>query len=242
MPQNMSASRSNDFERLAFGSGQLSLAPDAFAPDSFSGSAMQPRDALLKRIADVVLAVVFLALAGVPMLMVAAAIRLTSRGPALFRQERIGLNGRHFIMLKFRTMRDAPAVAGPCHQATRHDPRVTWIGALLRHSSFDEIPQLLNVLEGKMSLVGPRPHAPGTCVADRPFEAISQRYTARHCVKPGMTGLAQIRGWRGETDTEEKLLRRLDSDFEYIADWSLGGDLRIIGRTIATVLRMPNAY
>jgi polysaccharide biosynthesis protein PslA len=145
-------------------------------------------------------------------------------------------------MLKFRTMRDAPIIPGSCPQATRHDPRVTGIGAWLRHTSIDEIPQLLNVLAGTMSLVGPRPHAPGTCVADRPFEAISHRYAARHCVKPGMTGLAQIRGWRGETDTEEKLLRRLDSDLEYIADWSLGADLLIIGRTIATVLRMPNAY
>ena len=108
----MSASRSNDFESLAFGSGQLSLAPDAFAPTGFDGSAMDPRDALLKRISDVLLALVFLAFAGIPMLLIAAAIRLTSSGPALFRQERIGLNGRHFVMLKFRTMLDAPKRRG----------------------------------------------------------------------------------------------------------------------------------
>jgi polysaccharide biosynthesis protein PslA len=119
---------------------------------------------------------------------------------------------------------------------------VTRVGAWLRHTSADELPQLLNVLMGSMSLVGPRPHAPGTCVGGRPFEAVSHRYAARHRIKPGMTGLAQIRGWRGETDTVVKLLRRIDSDLEYIETWSLGTDLRIIGRTIATVLRMPNAY
>jgi lipopolysaccharide/colanic/teichoic acid biosynthesis glycosyltransferase len=139
-------------------------------------------------------------------------------------------------------MHNAPVVPGSCPQATRHDPRVTRIGALLRHTSCDELPQLLNVLAGSMSLVGPRPHAPGTCVGGRPFEAISHRYPDRHYAKPGMTGLAQIRGWRGETDTEEKLLRRLDSDLEYIATWSLSSDLKIIFSTIATVLRMPNAY
>jgi lipopolysaccharide/colanic/teichoic acid biosynthesis glycosyltransferase len=93
-----------------------------------------------------------------------------------------------------------------------------------------------------MSLVGPRPHAPGTCAAGRPFEAITDRYAARHCVRPGMTGLAQIRGWRGETNTEEKFLRRIDSDLEYIATWSLGGDLLIIWHTIVTLFRTPNAY
>jgi polysaccharide biosynthesis protein PslA len=238
----MSAFRSNEFDSLAYSSGTLSLAPVSFTAPVFADRAMRPRHRAVKRIADVVLGLLFLALASVPMLLIAAAIRLTSRGPILFRQERVGLNGRHFVMLKFRTMRDAPVIPGSCRQATRHDPRVTRIGRWLRHTSFDESPQLLNVLEGTMSLVGPRPHAPGTCVAERPFEAISHRYPDRHCVKPGMTGLAQIRGWRGETDTEEKLLRRLDSDLEYIADWSPAGDLRIIGRTIATVLRMPNAY
>jgi polysaccharide biosynthesis protein PslA len=196
----------------------------------------------VKRVSDIILALMFLALAGLPMLLIAAAIVLTSKGPALFRQERIGLNGNRFAMLKFRTMIDVPVIPGSCPQATRDDPRVTRIGAWLRHTSIDELPQLLNVLMGSMSLVGPRPHAPGTCVGGRPFEAVSHRYAARHRVKPGMTGLAQIRGWRGETDTVIKLLRRIDSDLKYIATWSLGADLRIIGRTIATVLRMPNAY
>jgi lipopolysaccharide/colanic/teichoic acid biosynthesis glycosyltransferase len=238
----MSASRPTDFESLAFSGGMRSLAPASFTPPGRDGDAMDPRDIKIKRMADVVLALAFLAVAGVPMLLIAAAIRLTSRGSALFRQDRIGLNGQHFVMLKFRTMHDTPPIPGACPQAIRHDPRVTRVGACLRHSSMDEIPQLLNVLTGSMSLVGPRPHAPGTCVNGRPFEAISHRYADRHRVKPGMTGLAQVRGWRGETDTEEKLLRRIDSDLEYIATWTLGGDMRIIGRTIATMLRMPNAY
>jgi lipopolysaccharide/colanic/teichoic acid biosynthesis glycosyltransferase len=238
----MSAFHTSDFESLAYSGARLLLAPVSFSRAEFSGGETLPRDAFIKRIFDIVLALTFLSLSGVPMLLIAAAIRLTSKGPALFKQERIGLNGDRFVMLKFRTMLDVPVIPGSCPQATRHDPRVTWVGFWLRHSSFDELPQLLNVLMGSMSLVGPRPHAPGTCVGRRPFEAISHRYPARHRVKPGMTGLAQIRGWRGETDTEDKLLRRIDSDLEYIATWSLGADLQIIGQTIATVLRMPNAY
>jgi lipopolysaccharide/colanic/teichoic acid biosynthesis glycosyltransferase len=101
---------------------------------------------------------------------------------------------------------------------------------------------LVNVLRGEMSLVGPRPHAPGTCAGGRPFEQISPRYAARHRVRPGMTGLAQVRGWRGETETEDKLLRRIDSDLEYIETWSLWLDLVILARTVAVVLRMRNAY
>jgi lipopolysaccharide/colanic/teichoic acid biosynthesis glycosyltransferase len=127
-------------------------------------------------------------------------------------------------------------------QATRGDSRVTRIGAFLRRTSFDELPQLLNVLTGSMSMVGPRPHAPGTCAAGRPFEHVTHHYAARHCVKPGLTELAQVRGWRGETDTEEKLLRRLDSDFEYIAAPGVGADLLILCRTIVSVARMLNAY
>jgi polysaccharide biosynthesis protein PslA len=242
MQQNMSAFPPRAFERLAYTGGGLSLAPISFRHAGFTGGAMDLRDSLLKRTADIVLALGFLLATGLPMLLLAAAIRLNSTGPALFRQERIGLNGRRFTMLKFRTMRHAAEIPGSCAQATRRDPRVTPFGAWLRRTSLDEFPQLLNVLAGTMSLVGPRPHAPGTCAAGRPFEAIAHQYAARHCVKPGMTGLAQIRGWRGETDTEEKLLRRIDSDLEYIATWSLRRDLLIIGRTIVTVLRMPNAY
>ena len=239
MQQIMSAFRPRECETLAYNSGGRALDPISFR---HPGGPADPYDATLKRTADVVLALTFLVLAGLPMVLVAAAIRLTSKGPALFRQQRIGLNGQRFTMLKFRTMRHIAEPAPACRQATRHDNRVTAIGGWLRRTSFDEVPQLLNVLAGSMSLVGPRPHAPGTCAAGRPFEAITHRYAARHCVKPGMTGLAQVRGWRGETDTEEKLLRRIDSDLEYIATRSLGRDLLIICRTVITVLRMLNAY
>jgi polysaccharide biosynthesis protein PslA len=239
MQQIMSAVQFRAPQRLAYSSGAPSPAPISHR---HVGGTMDPRDAVFKRTADIVLALVGLMLMGIPMLLVAAAIRLDSKGPALFRQERIGLNGRRFVMLKFRTMVHRLAEPNACPQAVRNDKRVTPMGIRLRRTSFDEFPQLLNVLAGSMSLVGPRPHAPGTCAAGRPFEAVSHRYAARHSVKPGMTGLAQIRGWRGETDTEEKLLRRIDSDLEYIAIWSLGRDLLIICRTIVTMLRMPNAY
>lgn len=242
MQQIMSAFRPRPFEALAYSSGAASLAPISFCHARFTGGAMDPRDVLIKRAADIVLALAGLIVMSIPMLVIAAAIRLTSEGPALFRQERIGLNGRRFVMLKFRTMHDVVESPDEWSQAIRQDPRVTRIGGWLRRSSVDEFPQLLNVLAGSMSLVGPRPHAPGTRAGGKPFEAISQHYDARHAVKPGMTGLAQVRGWRGETDTEEKLLRRVDSDLEYIANWSLGHDLLILSRTIITVLHMLNAY
>ena len=230
--------RIHNFDGLAYGDGPISFA----LPPVGIGRRRISTSPLLKRIEDIVVAFVLLAVLGVPMVLVALAIRLTSHGPALFTQERIGLYGERFRLLKFRTMRHGDIRPGLCPQATRNDPRVTWFGALLRRTSFDELPQLLNVLDGSMSIVGPRPHAPGTCAAGRPFELITHRYAARHCVKPGMTGLAQVRGWRGETDTEEKLIRRVDSDLEYIATWTFLGDLVIILRTIAAVIRMRNAW
>jgi polysaccharide biosynthesis protein PslA len=242
MQQTMSAFRPSALETIAFSDYSTSLTPVSLRRSRIAGGGMDSHDAFVKRVADIVLAIAGLIVTSLPMLLVGAAIRLTSRGPALFRQERIGLNGHRFVMLKFRTMHNIAERPGSWSQVTRHDPRVTRIGAWLRRTSLDEFPQLLNVLWGTMSLVGPRPHAPGTCAAGRPFEAITHRYGARHAVKPGMTGLAQIRGWRGETDTEEKLLRRVDSDLEYIATWSLGRDLLILYRTIVTMLRMPNAY
>jgi lipopolysaccharide/colanic/teichoic acid biosynthesis glycosyltransferase len=238
----MSAFHPSALETLAYSDRGPELATFSLRRTGFGGGAMDPRDAIVKRATDIVLSSIGLIVMNIPMLLVAVAIRLSSKGPALFRQERIGMNGRRFVVLKFRTMHHIVEHPGPLPQATRDDPRVTRIGAWLRRTSFDEFPQLLNVLAGSMSLVGPRPHAPGTCAAGRPFETITHRYGARHAVKPGMTGLAQIRGWRGETDTEEKLLRRIDSDLEYIATWSLGRDLLIICRTIVTMLRMTNAY
>jgi polysaccharide biosynthesis protein PslA len=196
----------------------------------------------LKRGIDIVVALLALVLHSPLLLLVALIIKLDSPGPVLFRQRRIGLYGRPFELLKFRTMHHRPCDNGWLQQARPRDPRVTRVGALLRRTSVDELPQLWHVLRGDMSLVGPRPHAPGTCAGTTPFEQVTDRYAQRHRVRPGMTGLAQVRGWRGETDTEEKLLLRLDSDLEYITTWSLWLDCRILARTAATVLHMRNAY
>jgi polysaccharide biosynthesis protein PslA len=197
---------------------------------------------LVKRVEDIMIASIALLMLGVPMLIVAALIALLDPGPALFRQQRVGLDGRRFILLKFRTMYHRPGGWTKLEQATEHDRRVTWIGTMLRRTSFDEVPQLINVLRGEMSIVGPRPHAPGTCAGGIPFEQVTSRYAIRHCVKPGITGLAQVRGWRGETDTVEKLLHRLECDLEYIAHRNLWSDLWIICLTVAAVARMRNAY
>lgn len=220
--------------------GDLTLPSRSFVPPaSLPGFDWADK---VKRGMDILLAIVALAVFAIPMLMFAALIRYETRGQVLFRQERVGRNGRLFTILKFRTMHMRAAPEGRLCQARRSDPRVTCIGGWLRRTSLDELPQLLNVLRGEMSLVGPRPHAPGTCAAGIPFERITPRYAARHRVRPGMTGLAQVRGWRGETDTAEKLLRRVESDLEYIARWSLIGDFGILLRTIGVVVRGRNAY
>jgi exopolysaccharide biosynthesis polyprenyl glycosylphosphotransferase len=197
---------------------------------------------LAKRAEDILLAVGALAVAAVPMLLVALAVRLDSPGPVLFRQRRTGFNNRDFYVLKFRTMHTDQTDHEARVQVSAGDPRVTPVGAILRRTSLDELPQLLNVLWGEMSFVGPRPHAPGTRAAGRTFEEVAERYAARHRMKPGLTGLAQVRGWRGPTETEEKLLRRVEADLEYVETWSLWLDAVIILRTLVAVVRMRNAY
>ncbi|MGA9866819.1 MAG: exopolysaccharide biosynthesis polyprenyl glycosylphosphotransferase [Acetobacteraceae bacterium] len=197
--------------------------------------------ASIKRVEDIAIAIATLIVLAPLMLLIAAWIRFDSPGPVLFRQRRVGFAGRDFQMLKFRTMRAAAEPAG-VRQATRGDARVTRFGAFLRRASFDELPQLFNVLRGDMSLVGPRPHAPGTCAAGRPFETVVPFYPARHRVRPGMTGLAQVRGWRGETDTEEKIVRRVQCDLEYIGGWTVWLDIAVLARTLVAVLSMRNAY
>jgi putative colanic acid biosynthesis UDP-glucose lipid carrier transferase len=173
------------------------------------------------------------------MLLVALAVRLTSPGPVLFRQKRYGRNGRVFEILKFRTMRAGSDEAEPFVQARRGDPRTTPLGRILRRTSLDELPQLLNVLRGEMSIVGPRPHAVPHSEAMAP---LIEAYPSRHRVKPGITGWAQVSGFRGETDTIEKMERRLEHDLHYIETWSLLLDLRIILRTLLVGFRDPNAY
>jgi Undecaprenyl-phosphate glucose phosphotransferase len=197
---------------------------------------------LVKRAEDIAIASAAILVFGLPMLAIALAVRLDSPGPILFRQPRIGFNNRPFEVLKFRTMHAHLSERRISRQATKDDPRITRVGAILRKLSLDELPQLFNVLRGDMSVVGPRPHAPQTRAAGRPFEEVVARYAARHRVKPGMTGLAQVRGWRGETDTEEKIIRRVESDLEYIENWSVWLDAAILLRTALLVVRTKNAY
>ena len=192
----------------------------------------------LKRSADLVLAGVGLVLLGPVLLIIASLIRLESPGPIFFRQRRIGLNGQTFLIFKFRTMvvvEEGLSV----RQATVDDPRITRTGRWLRRSSMDELPQLINVLRGEMSLVGPRPHAE---VHDSAFDTALSRYGWRHNVKPGITGWAQVNGSRGETADNESIGRRVDYDLWYADNWSLGLDLRILIRTIPAVLGARNAY
>jgi Undecaprenyl-phosphate glucose phosphotransferase len=197
---------------------------------------------LLKRLEDFGLASLMLLLFSPLMLLIALSIKLTSRGPVLFRQPRSGFNNQMIDVYKFRTMRIHQPAPGELVQARPNDPRLTPIGGFLRRTSLDELPQLLNVLNGSMSLVGPRPHASGTRAANVLFEEAVAEYAARHRVKPGLTGWAQVNGWRGETDTLEKIQRRVEHDLFYIENWSLRFDFKIILMTVAEVLRRRNAW
>lgn len=197
---------------------------------------------VLKRVEDFGLASLMLVALSPLMLLIAAAIKLTSPGPALFRQPRFGFNNQLIEVYKFRTMRVHETPPDGIVQAQQGDPRVTPLGAFLRRTSLDELPQLFNVLNGSMSLVGPRPHANGTRAANVPFEEAVAEYAARHRVKPGLTGWAQVNGWRGETDTIEKIQRRVEHDLFYIENWSLRFDLKILFLTLGEVLRRRNAW
>ena len=195
-------------------------------------------DGFIKRAVDLVLGSLLLAAAALPMLVIAVLVKLTSPGPVFFRQRRYGLDGREILVWKFRSMHvceDGREVK----QARRNDPRVTPIGAFLRRTSLDELPQLFNVLAGTMSLVGPRPHAN---THNELYRKLIDGYMLRHKVKPGITGLAQVNGLRGETDTLEKMERRVAFDHQYIRDWSLWMDLKILLRTVFVVLSGRNAY
>lgn len=197
---------------------------------------------MFKRIEDLVLASIALLLLAPLMLLVALAIKLDSRGPVLFRQKRYGYNHQLIEVYKFRSMYHDQRDMDAAQQTLSDDPRVTRIGRWIRRSSIDELPQLINVLEGRMSLVGPRPHATATKAADIPFEEAVADYVARHKVKPGITGLAQVYGYRGQTDTLEKIQKRVEYDLAYIENWSLGLDLYVLLRTVPAVLSMKAAY
>ncbi|HEY1092140.1 MAG TPA: undecaprenyl-phosphate glucose phosphotransferase [Burkholderiaceae bacterium] len=195
-------------------------------------------NALVKRISDVVLSLLILVLISPVLLAVAIGVKLSSPGPVIFRQRRNGLDGEEIIVYKFRSMRtqDNGAVV---KQATPDDPRITRFGAFIRRTSLDELPQFFNVLQGRMSIVGPRPHA---VAHNEEYRELIKAYMVRHKVRPGITGWAQVNGLRGETRTVDKMQLRVEYDLEYLRNWSLGLDLQIIVRTIRLVLFDRNAY
>jgi len=200
---------------------------------------LEGRDWLLKYCEDKILGLLVAMAFGLPMLLIALAIRLESRGPVFFRQARYGFNNRIFHVYKFRTMyHDRPPDTG-VPQATRDDPRVTKVGRLLRRTSLDELPQVFNVLQGSMSLVGPRPHA---VAHNEEYAEVIRGYYSRHRVKPGITGWAQVNGLRGETDTLDKMADRVRFDVFYIENWSLAFDIEILFRTISVGFVHRNAY
>ena len=183
------------------------------------------------------LSLLILVLVSPLLLIIALAVKLSSPGPIVFRQRRYGLDGHEIIVYKLRTMKvleDGATVL----QATRDDPRVTRLGALLRRTSMDELPQFVNVLQGRMSIVGPRPHA---IVHNEMYRGLIKGYMLRHKVRPGITGWAQVNGFRGETETLEKMKGRIDLDLDYLRNWSLRLDLYIIAKTIWVVFKGENA-
>ncbi len=199
--------------------------------------------ALSKNILDMFLGLIFTLIALPIMAIAAIAIKLESKGPILFKQQRYGFNNQLIEVYKFRSMYTDMTDADAEQLTTRDDPRVTRVGAFLRRTSLDELPQLFNVLKGEMSVVGPRPHAMKAKAAGRLYEEVVDGYAIRHKVKPGITGWAQVNGWRGNTDTEQDIMGRIEHDFYYIENWSVMFDLYIILRTLKVVLiGDKNAY
>jgi len=229
-----------------------------FVPDIFGVSVIQGRledmggvpvvglmvapftgiNGFIKRVSDIVLSTLILIMISPILLVLAIGVKMSSPGPIIFRQRRTGLDGEIIEVYKFRSMRttDDGAVV---KQATRDDPRITPFGALIRKTSLDELPQFVNVLQGRMSIVGPRPHA---VAHNEQYRKLVKAYMARHKVKPGITGWAQVNGLRGETDTLDKMAARIEYDLEYLRNWTLGLDLLIIARTVKLVFLDRSAY
>ena len=199
------------------------------------------RARIIKRAFDSLVAAGALIALSPLLLTVAALIKLEDGGPVLLIQRRLGRGNQFFDMYKFRSMRPERLDHDGNRSASRDDDRITRIGAFIRRTSIDELPQLINVLLGDMSIVGPRPHAIGSQANNKFFWEVDRKYWQRHCLKPGLTGLAQVRGHRGATEREKDLTDRLQSDLEYIAEWSLLRDIQIVLRT-ARVLSHENAY
>tara|TARA_R100001143_G_C3357783_1_gene133613 strand:+ start:1804 stop:3213 length:1410 start_codon:yes stop_codon:yes gene_type:complete len=193
---------------------------------------------LLKRTFDLLVGSIIMLVIAIPMALIALGIKLTSPGPVLFKQHRYGLRGEKIEVWKFRSM-TVTENGNRVRQASKNDARITRFGAFLRRTSLDELPQFINVLQGSMSIVGPRPHA---IAHNEQYRKSIDGYMLRHLMKPGITGWAQVNGWRGETDTEEKMQKRIDYDLEYMRNWSLALDIKIILLTLFKGFINKNAY
>jgi putative colanic acid biosynthesis UDP-glucose lipid carrier transferase len=193
---------------------------------------------LVKRASDIVLSLIILVLISPLILAVALGVKLTSKGPILFKQRRYGLDAEEILVYKFRSM-TVEENGDTVTQATKNDVRITPFGRFIRKTSLDELPQFINVLQGRMSIVGPRPHA---VAHNEMYRKVIKGYMIRHKVKPGITGWAQVNGLRGETDTVDKMEARIEYDLDYLRSWSLGFDLKIIVRTVLLVFKDRNAY
>ena len=253
LPMMASESTTRLLDALKDTTASVYFVPDMFVTDLIQGRAdsvcglpvvsvcdtpFRGPAGVIKRISDLVLASVILLLISPIMLGVALAVKLSSPGPVIFRQRRYGLNGQEIIVYKFRSMtvtEDGPDIP----QARKNDSRVTRIGAFLRRTSLDELPQFINVLQGRMSVVGPRPHA---VAHNEMYRRLVKSYMVRHKVRPGITGWAQVNGFRGETDSVEKMEARVQCDLDYLRNWSLRLDVYIILRTIRLVFRDGAAY
>ncbi|MDB6050294.1 MAG: capsular polysaccharide biosynthesis protein [Pseudomonas sp.] len=205
---------------------------------SIFDSPMDGAWSVVKRLEDVLLSAIILLMIALPLMLIAIAIKCTSPGPVLFRQRRYGLDGRPIMVYKFRSM-SVQENGDVVRQATRNDSRITPLGAFLRRTSLDELPQFFNVLRGDMSIVGPRPHA---VAHNEQYRTQVSCYMLRHKVKPGITGWAQINGWRGETDTLDKMQKRVEFDLEYIEHWSVWLDMKIILLTLFKGFLNKNAF
>jgi len=192
----------------------------------------------LKRTEDIIVSTIILLLISPILLLITISIKATSKGPIIFKQKRGGINNKEIVIYKFRSMstQDNGSII---KQATKNDARITPIGKFLRKTSLDELPQFINVIQGKISIVGPRPHA---VAHDLEYGNLIPEYNQRFLVKPGITGLAQINGWRGETDTLEKMQKRVDMDLDYINNWTLWLDIKIIFITIWKGFSSKNSY
>lgn len=220
----------------------LGLGPDRDAPSIIvaTGPLSLP-DRAVKRLFDLVVATLAIMTLFPILALVAVLIKIDSPGPVLFKQKRIGRGNQLFNIYKFRSMRTEASDTNADRLTTRDDDRVTRIGRIIRKTSIDELPQLIQVLTGRMSLVGPRPHATGARAASKLYWEVDRRYWSRHAAKPGLTGLAQVRGYRGNTEVEDDLLNRLSSDLEYLQSWSFWRDLKILFLTCRVLLHR-NAF